>query len=114
MQSPVDPADRTGTIGVEAFDAIYGAGFQASDDSPHAVECELVEGAGAFDADRAAASPSSTAPYAHRGTADPHLRRRTPTWHGPGGKLGGGGRSSSMGTNRPAGPTGPAADSARS
>ena len=41
MQSPpTDPADRTGTIGVEAFDATYGAGFQASDDSPHAVECE--------------------------------------------------------------------------
>jgi len=38
MQSPTDPADRTGTIGVEAFDATYGAGFQASDDSPHAVE----------------------------------------------------------------------------
>ena len=41
MQSPTDPADRTGTIGVEAFDAAYGAGFQASDDSPHAVECDL-------------------------------------------------------------------------
>ena len=37
------PADRTGTIGVEAFDATYGAGFQASDDPPHAVECKLVE-----------------------------------------------------------------------
>ena len=34
MQSPTDPADRTGTIGVEAFDANYGAGFQMSDDSP--------------------------------------------------------------------------------
>ena len=43
MQSPTEPADRTGTIGVEAFDAAYGAGFQASDDSPHAVECELVD-----------------------------------------------------------------------
>ena len=58
MQSPTDPADRTGTIGVEAFDATYGAGFQASDDSPHAVECERVEDGGAFvahpptDADR--------------------------------------------------------------
>ena len=41
MQSPTDPADRAG-IGVEAFDATYEAGFQASDDSPHAVECELV------------------------------------------------------------------------
>ena len=41
MQSPTDPADRTGTIGVEAFDAAYGAGFQASNDSPPAVECEL-------------------------------------------------------------------------
>ena len=52
MQSPTDPADRTGTIGVEAFDAAYGAGFQASDDSPHAVECELVEDGGAFVAHR--------------------------------------------------------------
>ena len=43
IQSPTDPADRTGTIGVEAFDAGYGANFQASDDSPHSVECELVE-----------------------------------------------------------------------
>ena len=72
MQSPTDPADRTGTIGVEAFDVTYGAGFQASDDSPHAVECELVEDGGAFvahrptDADAPAASPSSTAPYAPR------------------------------------------------
>ena len=41
MQSPTDSADRTGTgtIGVGAFDAAYGAQFQASDDSPHAVEC---------------------------------------------------------------------------
>ena len=54
MQSPTDPEDRTGTIGVEAFDATYGAGFQASDDSPHAVECELVEDAGAFVAHRPA------------------------------------------------------------
>ena len=52
MQSPTDPTDRTGTIGVEAFDAAYGAGFQASDDSPHAVECELVEDDGAFVAHR--------------------------------------------------------------
>ena len=52
MQSPTDPADRTGTIGVEAFDAAYGAGFHASDDSPHAVECELVEDGGAFVAHR--------------------------------------------------------------
>ena len=33
MQNPTDPADRTGTIGVEAFDAAYGVGLQASDDS---------------------------------------------------------------------------------
>ena len=56
MQSPTDPADRTGTIGVEAFDATYGAGFQASDDSPHAVECELVEDGGAFVAHRPSAA----------------------------------------------------------
>ena len=52
MQSPTDPADRTGTIGVEVFDATYGTGFQASDDSPYAVECELVEDGGAFAAHR--------------------------------------------------------------
>ena len=52
MQSPTDPADRTGTVGVEAFDAAYGASFQAADDSPHAVECELAEDGGAFAAHR--------------------------------------------------------------
>ena len=46
-QSRSDP-DRIGTLGVEAFDAAYGAGFQAEDDSPHALECELVEDGGAF------------------------------------------------------------------
>ncbi len=51
MRDPNDP-DRTGTIGVEAFDAAYGAGFQADDDSPHALECKLVEDAGAFAAHR--------------------------------------------------------------
>ena len=47
MQSPTGPADRTGTIGVEAFDAAYGAG-----NSPHALECELVENGEAFVAHR--------------------------------------------------------------
>ena len=56
MQSPTDPADRTGTLGVEAFDATYGPGFQASDDSPHAVECELVEDGGAFAAHQSTAA----------------------------------------------------------
>ncbi len=42
--------DRIGTLGVEAFDAAYGAGFQAEDDSPHALECELVEDGGSFEA----------------------------------------------------------------
>ena len=36
----------SGTIGVEPFDAAYGAGFQADDESPHALECELIEDAG--------------------------------------------------------------------
>ncbi len=44
--------DRTDTIGVEAFDAAYGAGFQATDDSLHAVEWELVEDGGTFAAHR--------------------------------------------------------------
>ena len=70
MQNPTDPADRTGTISVETFDATYGAGFQASDDSPHAVECELVEDGGAFvahrptNADRPRRVASSMALYA--------------------------------------------------
>ena len=47
------PADRIGTIGVEAFDAAYGAGFQIDDyDSPRALDCELVEDGGAFEAHR--------------------------------------------------------------
>ena len=50
------PADRTGTIGVEAFDATYGPRFQASDDPPHAVECKLVEDGAAFVAHRPAAA----------------------------------------------------------
>ena len=52
MQNSTDPADRTRTIGVEAFDATYGAGFQTSDDPSYAVECELVEDAAAFVAHR--------------------------------------------------------------
>ena len=52
MQSSTQPADRTGTIGVEAFDVAYGAGFQAGGDSPLALDCELVEDAGAFAAHR--------------------------------------------------------------
>ena len=39
-------------LGVEAFDAAYGAGFEAEDDSPHALSCELIEDAGAFKAHR--------------------------------------------------------------
>ena len=39
-------------MGVEAFDAAYGAGFQADDDSRHALECEIVEDDGALEAHR--------------------------------------------------------------
>lgn len=35
-------------LGVEPFDVGYGAGFQAETDSPHALECELVEDDGTF------------------------------------------------------------------
>ena len=80
MQSPTDPADRTGTIGVEAFDAAYGAGFQAADDSPHAVECELVEDGGAFVAHRP--TDASTGRWARAGwtnrEAGRDAARRTP------------------------------------
>ena len=106
MQSPTDPADRTGTIGVEAFDATYGAGFQASDDSPHAVECELVEDDGAFvahrptDADR----PRRVAFVDGTMRTEARLTRTgadgdvSMAWREAGPR----GRCSSMGTNRPA------------
>ena len=48
MRSAANP-DAGGIIGVEAFDAAYGAGFQAEEDSPHALECELVEDTGSFE-----------------------------------------------------------------
>ena len=96
MQSPTDPADRTGTIGVEAFDAAYGAGFQASDDSPHAVECELVEDGGAFVAHRPTDVDRPRRVAFVDGTlrTEARLTRHRPRrrgQHGPGGKLGGGG-----------------------
>lgn len=63
MEDPSRPAGATGTIGVEAFDAPYGAGFEVDDDSPHALDCELVEDGGAFVAHRpeAAARPRRVA-----------------------------------------------------
>ena len=51
-RAPLTRQTGTGTIGVETLDTTYGAGFQVSDDSPHAVECELVEDGGAFVAHR--------------------------------------------------------------
>ena len=52
MEEPSTPAARTATIGVEAFDVAYGAGFQAEDESPHALDCEPVEDGDAFAAHR--------------------------------------------------------------
>ena len=90
MQSRTDAADRTGTLGVEAFDATYyGAGFQAPDDSPHAVESGLVEDGGAFvahwptDVDRPRRVAFVDGTLTHRGAADPHRTRRRHE-HGPG------------------------------
>ena len=99
MQSPTDPAGRTGTIGVEAFDAAYGAGFQMSDDSPHAVECELVEDDGAF----VAHQPSGADRPRRIAFVDGALRTEARlTRTGPDGDLSMGrrGRCSTMGTNR--------------
>ena len=48
--------ERMGTIGVESLDAAYRAGFQAEDESPHALDCELVEDGGAFEPHRSEAS----------------------------------------------------------
>ena len=45
-------ASPGGTIGVEPFDPAYGAGFQAEDDSSYALECDLIEDDGAFEAHR--------------------------------------------------------------
>ena len=44
--------NRIGTLGVEAFDTGYGAGFQADADGAGVLECELVEDDGAFLAHR--------------------------------------------------------------
>lgn len=44
--------EREIRIGVEPFDAAYGAGFEAPDDSPQAVECPLVEDGGEMRAHR--------------------------------------------------------------
>ena len=105
MQSPTDPANRTGTIGVEAFDAAYGAGFQASDDSPHAVECELVEDGEAFVAHR----PTDADRPRRVAFVDGTLRTEARlTRTGPDGDVSMGlagswaAGCSSMGTNRPA------------
>ena len=90
MQSPTDPADRTGTIGVEAFDATYegrlpGVGRLAA-------RCRVRAGRGRRDvrgapADRRgplpAASPWSTAHAEHRGAADPHRAPAAGREHGP-------------------------------
>lgn len=48
--TPSDSPCRIGALGVEAFHAAYGAGFQAGDDSPHALECDLVEDGGRLEA----------------------------------------------------------------
>ena len=118
MQSPTDPADRTGTIGVEAFDAAYGAGFQASDDSPHAVECELVEDGGAFVAHR----PTDADRPRHVAFADGTLRTEARlTRTGPDGDCpttataGAGSRTRSTGptSNHPVGRAGRGADHRR-
>ncbi len=69
MQSPTDPADRTGTIGVEAFDAAYGAGFprrRTTRRTPSSASWSRTAGrssrTGRPTRTVPAASPSSTAP----------------------------------------------------
>ena len=104
---PAEPArERTGTIGVEAFDATYGAGFQASDDSPHAVECELVEDDGAFVAHRPSAADRPRHVAFVDGTlrTEARLTRTSADGDVSMGLAGAGrrGRCSSMATNRPA------------
>ena len=81
-------------------------GFQASDDSPHAVECELVEDGGAFVAHR----PTDADRPRRVAFVDGTLRTEARlTRTGPDGEVSMGlagswrrGRCSSMGTNRPA------------
>ena len=41
-----DPLPRP--VGVEAFEATYGAGFEAQEDGPEAIECEVAEDGGDF------------------------------------------------------------------
>ena len=80
-----DAAHRNGKLGVEPFDAAYGAGFQAEDDSRHAVECELVEDAGAFELHR---PPAGELPHrlafvdGTMRTEQPVAKVRDPAWSG--------------------------------
>ncbi len=52
IQSRSVGANPQPMLGVEPFDVGYGAGFQAETDSPHALECELIEDDGTFDTHR--------------------------------------------------------------
>ena len=110
MQSLTDPADRTDTLGVEAFDATYGARLPGG--GRLAPRRRVRAGRGRRGVRGAPAHRcGSPTPHhlrrrhpPHRGAGDPHWRRQR-CEHGHGGELGGGGGYSSMGTNRPASTT---------
>ena len=102
MQSPTDSADRTGTIGVEAFDATYGRTTRptpSSASSSKKTRRSWRSGRPTPDHPRRVAFVDDTLRTEARLNRTGTRRRRE---HGPGGKLGGGGRCSSMETNRPA------------
>lgn len=42
------PAPEARTVGVEPFEATYGAGFEVQEDGPEAMECEVAEDGGDF------------------------------------------------------------------
>lgn len=43
-----DPAPEARPVGVEPFEATYGAGFEAQEDGPEAIECAVAEDGGEF------------------------------------------------------------------
>ena len=114
---PFEPGRRGGESAVGTGAAAPGrtgeAGFQASDDSPHAVECELVENGGAFvahrptDADRPPPPRLRRRHPTHRGVADPHRpRRRRAGRGGAGCRAGYGSQRRSVAVARAAGRAG--------
>ena len=106
MQSPTDLADRTGTPASRPSTPPMGSASRRRDDSPHAVECELIEDPGAFVAHRPTAADRPRRVAFVDGTlrTEARLTRTDPVGDVSMGLAGSwaAGRCSLMGTNRPA------------